>query len=604
MASYSTPLSRIDGDRFTLLRRVLLEFLLFAAIGIELMVLVAWIPDTLDVWFRPDTAGYGDFPIFYRQAQGFSLNATYSPGLGVLMHPLAHFSMRDAFMIYTGVNVAAVLGIAYVAQRSVTSLPAKAAVALGVLALPQMHWAIRVGHFMPVLALATLCGMILAERRPIVAGLLIGVLALKPQYLPVPVLYFLWSRNWRALLSSTGTLFALGVAGVGAAVWKMGPDVVPYTVRHYTGSVGYIAHHLTAGQQDQIYVQGWQYSWYGFLTSAGIDPNPLLAVDLMLLSLVGVVLAWWKCTPSVARVATVLGMLLLLPHSTFYNWSLISVAGVLLLRSDLRPRYLVPMIIAGCALAAAATQNATLFPVPVDLYRPAATRGLYWIQPAALAALFTIAIAGRRAAAASAAPAAVRTVGHRRWSLALASLSMPALQRASVFAAAVVIGVSSGYAGGAFVSGSGPFRNDPYFARRDVLSALPGDFPVPPAASVDRAGPGTHLPYRVEWRSPDAKSAVAGLMRARLADGTWRIVDTSDDGTSAQLRSTRSASSGGLPFIAEVAISAAGGGSRVSVEFSPLPASTVPGYQRWLESRGIIVHNVDPGLPTPDLARP
>ena len=156
MSSYSTLLPRIDGERYAPLRRALPEFLLFAAIGIELMALVAWIPDTLDVWFRPDTSGYGDFPIFYRQAQAFSLNATYSPGLGVLMHPLAHFSMRVAFMIYTGVNVAAVLGIAFVAQRSVTSAPAKVAVALGVLALPQMHWAIRVGHFMQVLALATL----------------------------------------------------------------------------------------------------------------------------------------------------------------------------------------------------------------------------------------------------------------------------------------------------------------------------------------------------------------------------------------------------------------------------------------------------------------
>ncbi|TAK59726.1 MAG: DUF2029 domain-containing protein, partial [Dehalococcoidia bacterium] len=175
---------------FEAVRQVLPEFLLFAAIGIELMALVAWLPDTLDVWFRPDVNGYGDFPIFFRQAQAFSLNATYSPGLGVLLHPLVPFGMRTAFTVYTGVNVAAVLGIAYIAQRSVTSWPAKAAMALGVLALPQTHWVIRIGHFMPVLALATLGGMMLAERRPVVAGLLIGVLALKPQYLPIPLLYF------------------------------------------------------------------------------------------------------------------------------------------------------------------------------------------------------------------------------------------------------------------------------------------------------------------------------------------------------------------------------------------------------------------------------
>ncbi len=595
---------RVDARKFEAALRALPEFLLFAAIGIELMTLVAWVPDTLDVWFRPDVNGYGDFPIFFRQAQAFSLNATYSPGLGVLLHPLVPFGMRAAFTVYTGVNIAAVLGIAYIAQRSVTSWPARAAMALGVLALPQTHWVIRIGHFMPVLALATLGGMMLAERRPIVAGLLIGVLALKPQYLPIPLLYFVWSRNWRATLSSVGTLAALGVAGVGAAVWKMGPDVVPYTFHHYFGSIGYIAHHITAGQQDQIYIEGWQYSWYGFLVSAGLDPNPLVAADLMLLSLAGMLLAWWKCTPSVAKTATVLGMLLLLPHSTFYNWSLISVAGVLVLRSDLRPRWLVPAMIGGLALAAAATQNATPFPVPVDLYRPAATRGLYWIQPAALAALFTIAIAGRRRADEAVERTPVRAVGHRRLSLALASISMPAMRRASMLAAAAAVGVVVGYGGGAWVSGSAPFERDQLFGRHEVLGALPSDFPIPPAAKVDGAGPGQHLPYRVEWHSPDTQSEVAGLMRQRLGDGSWRIVDSSDDGASVRMRSTRAAADGEPPVIAEVSVSGSGGGSDVSLEFSPLPASLVPGYERWLESIGLVVHNVEPGVPEPDLAHP
>jgi hypothetical protein len=603
MASFTAALSRFDDQRLARLRRVAPEFLLFAAIGIELMVLVTWLPDTLDVWFRPDTAGYGDFPIFYKQAQGFSLNATYSPGLGVLMHPLAHFSMRVAFLIYTGVNVAALLGIAFIAQRSVESMPAKVAIALGVLALPQTHWAIRVGHFMPVLAFATLCGMMLAERRPVAAGMLIGVLALKPQYLPVPVLYFLWTHNWRAFLSSVGTLAGLAAAGVGAAVWTAGPEMVMYTVRHYTGSVGYLTHHLTAGQQDQIYVEGWQYSWYGFLVSAGIDPNPLLAADLLLLSLAGMLLAWWKCTPSVAKVATVLGMLLLTPHSTFYNWSLISVAGVLLLRSDVRPRYLAPVMIAGIALAAAATQNATPFPVPVDLFRPAATRGLYWIQPAALAALFTLALAARRHAARQTEAPSSPAVAHRRWSLAMRPLALPAMRRASVLAAAAVVGVSAGYAGGAYVSGSGPFRADPYFARRAVLRALPSDFPVPPAAKVDDAGSGTHLPYRVEWETPDQSSDVAGLMRRKLGGGTWQIVESSDDGQVVRLRSARNASSGGLPFIAEIDITRSGSGSKVKLEFSPLPSSLVPGYDRWLQSVGLVVHNVDRDTPVPQLGK-
>ena len=44
-------------------------------------------------------------------------------------------------------------------------------------------------------------------------------------------------------------------------------------------------------------------------------------------------------------------------------------------------------------------------------------------------------------------------------------------------------------------------------------------------------------------------------------------------------------------------MTAAGAGSRVLLEFSPLPASSVPGYDEWLQSIGLVVHNVDPDSP-------
>jgi hypothetical protein len=162
---------------------------------------------------------------------------------------------------------------------------------------------------------------------------------------------------------------------------------------------------------------------------------------------------------------------------------------------------------------------------------------------------------------------------------------------------------SAGYTGGAWVSGSGPFHSDAYFARGKVLEALPADFPVPPAAKVHDAGAGTRLPYRVEWETANHTSDVAGLMRQKLGDGTWRIVDASDNGQNVHLRSARDASGGGLPFIAEVDITGSGQGSRVRLEFSPLPSSIVPGYDRWLESVGLVVHNVDPSVPLPSIGK-
>jgi hypothetical protein len=152
-------------------------------------------------------------------------------------------------------------------------------------------------------------------------------------------------------------------------------------------------------------------------------------------------------------------------------------------------------------------------------------------------------------------------------------------------------------AGRAYVSGNGPFHTDPYFGRGQVLRALPADFPVPPQAHIDGAGSGSHLPYRVEWQSDARTSDVAGLMRTQLDDGTWRIVDSSDADGTVHLRSARAGSGASPPVIAEIAVSAAGSDSRVRLEFSPLPASTVPGYDAWLESIGLVVHNVDPSSP-------
>ena len=599
MIAASSPTTRRPAPTLADLRRIVVPTLIFATIGVELMVLAAWLPDTLGVWFQPDKNGYGDFPVFYRNASGFYLNGFYSPGLAVLMHPLTYLGMRAAFGVYFGINVAALAGVAYIAQRSVTSAPAKVAVVLGVFALPQTHWALRVGHFTEILAFAALAGLLLSDRKPVAAGICIAVLALKPQYLPVPLLYMLWSRNWRTLAVSVGALTAMGVAGIAvfAVHTHHAGNLMTYVGDFYGNGLQHSASFLTTGQQDQSYLQGWQYSWYGFLLSAGIEPNPLLAADLFVLSAAAMLLAWWKCTPPVAKVATALGMLLLTPHSTFYNWSMLAVAGALLLRSDLRPRYLVPVLMGGMALAAVATQNATPFPLPVDVYRPAGTLGLYWLQPAALASIFVLAIFGRRSRAHSGvveAAAVLPVIPQRVADPAIRGSVISYAPKFAAWSALAVAAALVGYVSSAYISGNGPFRTDSYFGRNQVLRALPADFPAPPQASLEGAGAGSHLPYRVEWQSSAPTSDVAGLMREQLNDGTWRVVDSSEADGTIKLRSTRAAVGGVPPIIAEIAVTAAGDGSKVLLEFSPLPASTVPGYDNWLKSIGLVVHNVEP----------
>jgi hypothetical protein len=642
LAAPSAP--RPTGALHAAARRHAAAALLFAAIGIEIVVLLSWAPDTLGSWLNPGKNGYGDFPIFYNNARTFSFNALYSPGLAVLMHPLTYMGERPAFGVYTGVNILALAAVAFIAQRAVASWPAKVAIVLGMFALPQTHWSMRIGHFTQVLAIAALLGLMLSDRKPVLAGLCIAMLALKPQYLPVPLLYLLFTRNWRALATVAAAFVVLGLAGVAAMAARdpSGIRMFVYAGSYYHDRIPEAWSFLTVGQRDQLYPQGWQYSWYGFLLSIGQQPNPLIAADLMLLTLAAAVVCWWKCTPSVAKVAAALAMLMLAPHSSFYNWSMLSVAAALLLHSDLRPRALVPALLVTMAVAAAASQAATPFPLPYDAYRPAGTLGVYWVQPAALLAIVVLAIFGRRdraslaarlpqivagirsAARAATASSSAASSAHSlattnaldtaavspvpssirraRTALTLA----PVVRRFASSLAVASVMISSGALAGAFITGAGPFRTDGDFARGRILAALPADFPVPPQSDIEDTGAGAHYPYRVEWRTDAPTSEVAGLMRQRLDDGTWRVVDTSAPANSpsahsagdtvSTFRTARSAD-GATPVIAEINVEPSGSGSRVRVEFSPLPASSIPGYQRWLQHAGLVVHDVDPASP-------
>ncbi|HXF52467.1 MAG TPA: glycosyltransferase family 87 protein [Dehalococcoidia bacterium] len=572
------PRPRTLVERVRPMAPALVTGLLFAAIGVELMTLAAWMPDTVRKWWDPDRYGYSDFDMFYLDSKAGAPTGQYNVGIAFVMKSLTWLDMRTAYQVYVAVNFAAMLGVAYLAQRGVRSLPAKTAVVLGVIALPQTQWVLRIGHFTPVLALLALGGLLLVDRRPMMAGVLFGAMALKPQYLPVLLLYLVWTRRWRAL-AGVGLVFA-ALTTVGIAV--VGFDGLLTQLRG-----------LPRAQLDQSGLltgtqQAWQYSWQGFLISAGVDPNPLLTADLMALSLASVILVWWKGTPAAAKTAAALGMLLLVPYSTFYNWCLIAVPGALLLRAELRPSWLKPVIVVGGAIAAAATQKATPFPAS-DMFAPAVTYGLYWIQPAALLTVFILALASRREAAAASSAGGVANAAGPAWERLRAIFreraGSHAWCRRAGWAALAVGSVAAGYLLSAFVSHSGPFRPDP-FARDAVLRALPYDFPAPPHASIEDAGKGELLPYRVEWTAPAPAGEVAGVIKRRLNDGNWEIVMDESRPDGARLRVLRYSVTGNLDLIGEVTVQPAGRGSSLKLEFTPLPTNRVKGYDEWRRSRG------------------
>jgi len=66
-------------------------------------------------------------------------------------------------------------------------------------------------------------GLRLSDKRPLLAGVLIGLLTIKPQLGPLLAIYLLIERNWPAIASATATAILLGLASLafgGVENWR------------------------------------------------------------------------------------------------------------------------------------------------------------------------------------------------------------------------------------------------------------------------------------------------------------------------------------------------------------------------------------------------
>ena len=556
--------------------------LLLALVGIELAVLVALLPDTATIWWQGKPSP--DFQLLLNAARDLKPNGLYSPGLSLLLYPLTLLDQANAYRVYTALGALAVVAVAYLAQRGIRPIEARVAVALGVISIPQMHWALRFGHLTPFLALAALGGFLLLRRRPYLAGLCFAFLILKPQYAPIPALYLLWTRNRRALAGLLGGAVVLEMAGFAAAGFG---EIGPY-VRGLLD--------MGADSRDNLLAvqQAWQYAWPGFLISAGLEANPLLVIDALALSLAAVMLVWLRGNAPTAVAAAALGMLLVTPYANFYDWGLLVVAGALLLRADIRWKSLLPVIAVGLYVALIATQAATPWPIngmEINVVQTGdqlslavgdiGTRGLYWVTPAALAAVCFLAVAAHRGGRSDATDHATGTPQTRRGLHDLQRLhgSPTASQRlapgCSLDAGRAVPGarLSRRRSRGQRPAPQTPLR--PLLAHQPSSIQLPPGFPVPADAHVESAGRGAKLPYHVQWTSAEPVPAVSAIYEDLLKSGNWELMLREETSPSYRIRLSRLGPDGFMTHWAMLDVSPQEGGSRISLDFMITQGLTV-----------------------------
>jgi hypothetical protein len=83
-------------------------------------------------------------------------------------------------------------------------------------------------------------------------------------------------------------------------------------------------------------------------------------------------------------------------------------------------------------------------------------------------------------------------------------------------------------------------------------------------------------------------------MQRRLQSGPWTITRENDDAGALSLRAARDAEGIDGDVVADVSVDPHADGTRILLEFSPLPPTQIDGYDRWLEDQGIIVKHVAP----------
>lgn len=170
------------------------------------------------------TGGMGDFGHFYGAAHGMLRGENiytagheryiYPPLFAFLIQPLAMLPLATAANIWVLINIVLIFAAALVAGKEIAarwvalptandfSIPWGIAAAASVLASDKIHIIFPQGQTDFVILLGFACILRWMERKPLLAGLMIGLTANIKYFSLIFVPYFLLKRNYRAALSS------------------------------------------------------------------------------------------------------------------------------------------------------------------------------------------------------------------------------------------------------------------------------------------------------------------------------------------------------------------------------------------------------------------
>jgi len=266
-------------------------------------------------------------PISAREPARLVLPNLYGPQVGLFFVPLARFSFPAAARIWVAASLLTLFACVYVVWKSCPALrPHFGMVAICTLAFPPLfHFFVRSQNSALVVVCSTAAFLAFRADRTWLAGIALGFLIFKPQFLVAIPLVLLLSQAWKPLAG----LILSSAAQLAFARLYFGPAVM----HAYFDTLWHMSRVVGASELNLAPIQ--MHSLRSFWTL--LIPWPHLALALYVLTsivTVAIAAAVWKSSAplSLRFSALTLAAVLVNPHLFVYD--LLVLAPVILLLAD------------------------------------------------------------------------------------------------------------------------------------------------------------------------------------------------------------------------------------------------------------------------------
>ena len=253
------------------------------------------------------------------------LPPVYGPQVGLLFVPFTRLSFLTAAPIWATLSLFAYFACIYVVWKSCANLREHPRiVALAAIAFPPLfHTFIRGQITVLLLACFTAAWLAYRADRPVLAGLALGLLVCKPQFLVAIPVILLLAGAWRAL---AGTV--LSAAAQLGLTWMIFGSAV---MRAYFSTLWHMSSYMEAVEPGMAPIQ--MHSLRSFWVL--LIPQPAIAKAAYVVSSIAVVIlaaAVWKSSssPGIQFSALTLAAVLVNPHLFVYDLLVLAPAFLLL----------------------------------------------------------------------------------------------------------------------------------------------------------------------------------------------------------------------------------------------------------------------------------